>query len=78
VEIEHLSENYLGSLIPNLAYVNIKQWIDWLAALIILPFLLPLFGIVAILIKRDSPGPVLFTQERMGYQGRPFRGMRSI
>ena len=73
VEIEHLSENYLGSLIPNLAYVNIKQWIDWLAALVILPFMLPLFGIIAILIKRDSPGPILFTQERMGYQGRPFK-----
>ncbi len=72
VEIEHLSENNFGSLIPNLAYVKIKQVIDWLAALVVLPFLLPVFAIVAILIKRDSPGPVFFTQERMGYQGHPF------
>ncbi len=73
VEIEHLSENHFGSLIPNLAYVNIKQLIDWLAALVILPFLLPLFAVVAVLIKRDSPGPVLYVQERMGYQGRRFK-----
>ena len=73
VEIEHLSENHFGSLIPNLAYVNIKQWIDWLVALIVLPLLLPLFAIVAILIKWDSPGPVLFVQQRMGYQGRCFK-----
>jgi lipopolysaccharide/colanic/teichoic acid biosynthesis glycosyltransferase len=28
--------------------------------------------VVSVLIKRDSPGPILFTQERMGYQGVPF------
>lgn len=72
VEIEHLSENNFGSLIPNLAYVKIKQAIDWMAALMALPFLLPLFAIVSALIKRDSPGPILFTQKRMGYQGVPF------
>lgn len=72
VEIEHLSENNFGSLIPNLAYVKIKQFIDWLAALVVLPFLLPVFLVVGIMIRRDSPGPVFFTQERMGYQGRPF------
>ncbi len=72
VEIEHLSENNFGSLIPNLAYVKIKQGIDWLAAVFALPFLLPMFAVVALLIKRDSPGPVFFKQERMGYQGRQF------
>ncbi len=72
VEIEHLAENNFGSLIPNLAYVQIKQAVDWFAALIALPFFLPVFGIVALLIRRDSPGPVFFVQERMGYQGKPF------
>jgi lipopolysaccharide/colanic/teichoic acid biosynthesis glycosyltransferase len=72
VEIEHLSENNFGSLIPNLAYVKIKQVIDWIAALVVLPFLLPVFAVVAFLIRRDSPGPIFFTQERMGYQGHPF------
>jgi lipopolysaccharide/colanic/teichoic acid biosynthesis glycosyltransferase len=33
----------------------------------------PLFPILALLIKLDSPGPVLFIQERAGKDGRPFR-----
>lgn len=36
-------------------------------------FLLPLFVLLAILIKLDSPGPVFFTQTRIGKNGRPFR-----
>lgn len=35
--------------------------------------LLPLFPIVAIAIKLDSPGPVFFSQVRAGLGGRPFR-----
>lgn len=33
---------------------------------------LPLFGVVALAIKLDSPGPVFFRQERMGRNGRVF------
>jgi exopolysaccharide biosynthesis polyprenyl glycosylphosphotransferase len=33
----------------------------------------PFFGLLAILIKMDSPGPVLFTQTRIGRNGEPFR-----
>jgi lipopolysaccharide/colanic/teichoic acid biosynthesis glycosyltransferase len=33
----------------------------------------PLFLVLAILIKRSSPGPVLFVQERLGQDGRAFR-----
>jgi exopolysaccharide biosynthesis polyprenyl glycosylphosphotransferase len=36
-------------------------------------FLLPLFVIIGLLIKLDSRGPVLFTQTRIGKNGRPFR-----
>lgn len=32
----------------------------------------PFFLVVAILIKRSSPGPVFFVQERIGKDGRPF------
>ncbi len=35
--------------------------------------LLPFMAIVAILIRLDSRGPVLFRQQRMGYGGHPFR-----
>jgi exopolysaccharide biosynthesis polyprenyl glycosylphosphotransferase len=33
----------------------------------------PMMLITAILIKLDSPGPVFFTQERMGLDARPFK-----
>jgi lipopolysaccharide/colanic/teichoic acid biosynthesis glycosyltransferase len=72
-EIEHLSENTLGSLNPNQAYLKIKQWADWLAALAALLLLSPLLAVVAIAIRLDSPGPAIFRQERMGYRGEVFR-----
>lgn len=81
VEIEHLSENTLGSLDPNQAYLKIKQVVDWLAALVAGFLLFPLFVLVMLAIRLDSPGPILFRQERVGYRGAifivyKFRSMR--
>lgn len=73
VSIEHLSENTLGSLIPSSAYARAKLVGDVLAAIVLAPFAAAICGIAAILIKIDSPGPVLFVQERVGYRGRTFR-----
>lgn len=72
VEIEHLSENTLGSLNPDALYLRVKQAIDWSAALAALVLLSPILLVVAILIRRDSPGPALFRQTRIGFRGRPF------
>src|SRR5690606_34943345 len=72
VEIEHLSENTLGSLNPNQAYLKIKQIIDWLGALAVLILVSPLFLILAIAVRLESPGPAFFRQERVGYRGRHF------
>ncbi|RUV97136.1 polyprenyl glycosylphosphotransferase [Mesorhizobium sp. M5C.F.Ca.IN.020.14.1.1] len=69
VEIEHLSENTLGSLNPNHAYLKMKQDIDWVSALFILIVFSPLFLFVAMAIRLDSAGPALFRQKRMGYRG---------
>jgi lipopolysaccharide/colanic/teichoic acid biosynthesis glycosyltransferase len=38
-----------------------------------LVFLLPFLGVIAILIKLDSRGPVFFTHTRIGKDGRPFK-----
>ncbi|RWO61831.1 MAG: polyprenyl glycosylphosphotransferase [Mesorhizobium sp.] len=70
VEIQHLSENTLGSLNPNQAYLKIKQAADWIAALFILVGFSPLLLAVAAAIKFDSAGPALFKQKRMGYRGK--------
>jgi lipopolysaccharide/colanic/teichoic acid biosynthesis glycosyltransferase len=73
VAIEHLSENNLGSLIPGIVYGKIKRAADFLAAAVALPLLAPVFILIGIAIKLDSPGPVFFRQDRMGYRGFPFR-----
>lgn len=73
VRITHLSENDLGSLIPNLPYLAVKRVIDIIGALVLMPLCLPLFAVLALLIRLDSPGRAFFIQERMGYRGRTFR-----
>jgi lipopolysaccharide/colanic/teichoic acid biosynthesis glycosyltransferase len=72
VEIEHLSENTFGSLIPGLAYVGAKQVLDFILALVLIPLLSPVFLMIAVAIRWDSPGPVIFRQERVGYRGNSF------
>jgi exopolysaccharide biosynthesis polyprenyl glycosylphosphotransferase len=72
VEIEHLSENTLGSLNPNHFYIKLKQVIDWVVALLVLLSLSPLLLITAMAIRLDSKGPAMFRQERMGYRGQVF------
>lgn len=72
VEIEHLSENTLGSLVPNLAYAKLKRAGDFGVACLALPLLLPFFAIIGTMIRLESRGPAFFRQERMGYRGRTF------
>ena len=51
---------------------NIKLFLDKVCSVIALILLTPLFGYIAWRVKKDSPGPVFFRQERIGYLGRPF------
>jgi lipopolysaccharide/colanic/teichoic acid biosynthesis glycosyltransferase len=69
VELEHLSENSFGSLVPARGYFHLKGLIDFVFALILLPIVLPVMGAIALAIMFDSKGPVLFRQERVGHAG---------
>jgi exopolysaccharide biosynthesis polyprenyl glycosylphosphotransferase len=51
----------------------VKRIMDIVLAVLALAFLWPLFVIVAIAIKLDSPGPVLFSQIRVGQYGKQFK-----
>lgn len=51
---------------------NIKYVLDKACAVMALLLLSPLFAYIAWRVKRDSPGPVFFCQERIGYRGKPF------
>ena len=53
-------------------YCALRRLLDVLAAGLGLLFLLPLFGVIALLIKRDSPGPVFYRGARAGKDGKPF------
>ena len=50
----------------------IKRIIDFMLSFIFIVILFPLFFIVAIIIKIESPGPVFFKQERIGLNGKVF------
>ncbi|MGB7947533.1 MAG: sugar transferase [Candidatus Binatia bacterium] len=50
-----------------------KRLIDIVASAALLVALAPLFAVVALLIKLDSPGAVFFKQERIGLNKRRFR-----
>ncbi len=50
-----------------------KRLLDLAIAVPAFVFLAPLLAVVALLIRLDSPGPVLFRQTRLGYRGRPFK-----
>jgi Undecaprenyl-phosphate glucose phosphotransferase len=54
-------------------YILIKRIFDLCVALLVLSLLSPLFLIVSLLIKMTSPGPVFFTQDRVGMNGKRFR-----
>ena len=50
-----------------------RRLVDVVAAVLGLLVLSPAFAIIAILIKRDSPGPVFYWGPRVGKGGKPFR-----
>ncbi len=51
----------------------IKRVFDIVVSLIVLVMFLPLWIVVAVLIKATSPGPVFFLQERPGLHKKIFK-----
>jgi lipopolysaccharide/colanic/teichoic acid biosynthesis glycosyltransferase len=72
VEIHHLSENSFGSLAPARAYMAVKHLADFLLALALLPFALPVMAASALAIRISDGAPVLFRQKRVGRAGHEF------
>ena len=52
---------------------HIKRVVDVIIALLALVLLSPLLLYIALRVKFSSPGPVIYSQERIGYKGKPFR-----
>lgn len=51
---------------------TVKRFCDILISLALLFLTLPVMALTALLIRLDSPGPVLYRQERSGLHGKPF------
>lgn len=75
-----LGISYLG-IIPLLTYKEqrhhpteffLKRLFDFFVSFVLLVILSPLFLVLIAMIKRDSPGPVLYIQKRSGFKGRIF------
>ncbi|MBP3872997.1 MAG: undecaprenyl-phosphate glucose phosphotransferase [Lachnospiraceae bacterium] len=75
------TEDLLGLPVINIRYVPlsdtfnalIKRLMDIIGSLLAIVLFSPVMLITAIAIKRSSPGPLIFSQERVGLHNRPFR-----
>ncbi len=57
-------------------YPAAKRLFDIVFALLGLVLTLPLFAVIAFLIKRDSEGPVFYRAPRVGKDGKPFKMLK--
>lgn len=73
--VRHGGEVVLTLNRPHLRVMQavLKRGLDIAGALAGLVLLVPVFAVIAVAIKRASPGPVLFGHWRIGRSGRPFR-----
>ena len=55
------------------SYATLKRVLDLVLSLAVAIVTLPLWLAIVIAIKLDSPGPVFFVQDRVGFNGRHFR-----
>jgi len=83
VELQHLSENSFGSLLPARGYFHLKSLADFLLAVLVLPIALPMMALIAVAIYAEDKGTILFRQTRIGHGGRQitvykFRTMRPV
>jgi lipopolysaccharide/colanic/teichoic acid biosynthesis glycosyltransferase len=72
VAVDRLNENSFGSLVPARGYFHLKSLVDLAVALAALPIALSIMAGIALAIRLDSPGPVLFRQRRVGRAGQCF------
>lgn len=57
---------------PSQFYRVTKRLIDIVCSALLIGFSLPVWAILAILIRLESKGPIFFHQTRIGHNGRPF------
>lgn len=71
-EIEGIPSLDMRKTNDNMIYLILKRILDIIIALIGIVIFMPLWLLLGIAIKLDSPGPVIFRQERVGKHGKKF------
>jgi len=76
VEIENWGDVLALSMARNLvkpSNIIIKKIFEFVLTLILFVIFLPALAIIALAIKLDSPGPVLYVQDRLGWKDKTFK-----
>ena len=68
--------NMRANRLENVGWAILKRGFDILASALGLILLSPLLLIIAVCVKRSSPGPVLFRQKRVGFQRKEFEMLK--
>lgn len=73
--VEEFDDEYVVTLFREqmLMQLLVKRVIDAAVSLLVLILLFPLMAVIAVLIKLTSPGPIFFTQKRVGMNQRQFK-----
>jgi len=77
-ELYHLFDEqmFLLKIHNNLRYVRnkfLKNFFDFILAVVLTPFLIPLIFLIGLIIKLDSKGPIFFRHERIGKDGKKIK-----
>lgn len=76
VKVDSIFHSPLITINPRLMeewQYSVKRIADIVLSALALVVLSPVFLFTAIMVKFSSPGPIFYAQERIGYQGRPFK-----
>jgi exopolysaccharide biosynthesis polyprenyl glycosylphosphotransferase len=76
IPLVELTATEIDAFVPPEFYTSIKRVVDIVLVLALLPLLAVLALVIAIAIKLDSPGPILFQQPRTGRYGTPFNVLK--
>jgi exopolysaccharide biosynthesis polyprenyl glycosylphosphotransferase len=73
IPMVHLAEGWeLSQPVSRSSYAPFKRVLDVILVVLTFPLWLAVSGMVAIAVRLDSPGPVLYRQERVGRDGKTF------
>lgn len=73
IDVDGLSLTPMLESFERWPYSLTKRAVDLMGSTLLLVLLAPLFFLIALFIRLDSPGPALFVQDRVGRNGEPFK-----